>query len=325
MTILVTGVAGFIGFHVALALLAAGHAVVGVDDINDYYDVSLKEARLALLAGRGGFSFERIDIAEAAALDRVFASAQPRRVIHLAAQAGVRYGAVNPRAYAHSNLIGFLNVLECCRHRPVEHLVFASSSSVYGANTDLPYAVTQNVDRPLSLYAATKKSNELMAHAYAHLYGMATTGLRFFTVYGAFGRPDMSYFLFTKRIVEGEVIEIFNNGDHSRDFTYIDDIVDGVLRVMDAPPEAAGGAPPYRIYNLGNNKPVELMHVIATLERLVGESARIKFTPMQMGDVEHTCADIAPLMRDTGFAPHTTIEDGLARFVDWYRAFYRAR
>ena len=333
MKILVTGAAGFIGMHVAERLLARGDAVVGLDNLNDYYDVSLKEARLAQLTPRAGFTFERADLADREAIDILFRREKPNVVIHLAAQAGVRYGMTNPHAYAQSNLVGFLTILEGCRHHGVKHLVFASSSSVYGANTAIPFSETENVDHPLSLYAATKKSNELMAHAYAHLYGLPVTGLRFFTVYGPWGRPDMSPFVFTRKILAGEPIDVFNNGNHARDFTYIDDIAEGVVRCADRPaqpdpafdsanPDAATSSAPYRIYNIGNNDPVELMDFIASIETAVGRKAIKNFLPMQPGDVPTTYANIDALERDTGFSPHTPIGEGVRRFVAWYRGYY---
>jgi UDP-glucuronate 4-epimerase len=333
LTILVTGAAGFIGAATARALVDRGETVIGIDNLNDYYDVGLKLARLATLEGRGGFRFQRIDVADRAAVRALFAERRPDRVVHLAAQAGVRYGAINPHAYADSNLTGFLNVLEGCRHGGVRHLVFASSSSVYGANSHMPYSPHDNVDHPLSLYAATKKANEAMAHAYAHLYGIPVTGLRFFTVYGPWGRPDMSPYIFTRKILAGEAIDVFNNGDHSRDFTYVDDIVDGVVRVLDVPAQASpdwdGGNPdpatsraPYRLYNIGNNRPVALMDFIACIEAATGRKARMNLLPMQPGDVRETFADIDDLSADVGFAPRTGIEAGIGRFVAWYRDYH---
>ncbi|MEQ1440408.1 NAD-dependent epimerase [Fontimonas sp. SYSU GA230001] len=334
MKILLTGAAGFVGLHSTLALLARGDEVLGCDNLNDYYDPTLKTARLALLQGRPGFQFRRIDLADAAALEAAFREFRPQAVVHLAAQAGVRYSLQNPRAYVDSNLVGFANILECCRHHPVRHLVFASSSSVYGANTKVPFAVTDRTDHPVSLYAATKKANEVMAHAYSDLYGIPSTGLRFFTVYGPWGRPDMAYFSFTKAIFEGREIEVFNNGDMQRDFTYIDDIVDGVIRVLDRPPQPdpswSGDPPlagrsraPYRLYNIGNHSPVPLLHFIEVLERLIGRPARKVLRPMAAGDVQRTYADVADLTRDCGFEPRTPIEIGLARFVAWYRQYHR--
>ena len=336
MKVLVTGAAGFIGFHTARALLARGDTVIGLDNVNDYYDVGLKRARLAEVTRAPRFSFVEADIADPGALRRLFEHERPDRVVHLAAQAGVRYGITNPGAYASSNLTGFLNVLEGCRHHGVRHLVFASSSSVYGANTAMPFSVHDNVDHPLSLYAATKKANELMAHSYAHLYALPVTGLRFFTVYGPWGRPDMSLFTFTGKILAGEPIDVFNYGNHARDFTYIDDIVEGVIRVLDrvpAPdpawsgrkPDPATSAVPYRIYNIGNNQPVELMHFIACLERALDRKASLNFLPLQPGDVPSTCADVDALVADIGYRPRTSIEDGIKRFVEWYRSYYEAR
>ncbi|MBK9137214.1 MAG: NAD-dependent epimerase [Verrucomicrobia bacterium] len=334
MKVLVTGVAGFIGSYVAGRLLDHGDEVVGLDNLNDYYDVRLKEARLARLAGRKGFTFQRLNLADRAGIEQLFAERRPLRVIHLAAQAGVRYSLTNPHAYLESNLTGFLHILEGCRHHGVEHLVYASSSSVYGANTRMPFSVHHNVDHPLSLYAASKKANELMAHTYSHLYGLPTTGLRFFTVYGPWGRPDMALFLFTKAIIEGKPIDVFNEGRMRRDFTYVDDIVEGVLRVSarvptgdlqwrgDQPDPGTSRAP-YRLYNIGNNSPVELMYLIETLERALGKQAIKRMLPMQPGDVPATYADVDDLARDVGFKPATPIEEGVRRFVAWYREFYR--
>lgn len=334
MKILLTGVAGFIGYHVAERLLARGDEVVGLDNLNAYYDVRLKEARLARLTGRPGFRFHRLDLADRAGLEELFAQTRPQRVVHLAAQAGVRYSLTNPHAYVESNLVGFLHVLEGCRQHGVEHLVYASSSSVYGANTRMPFSVHHNVDHPLSLYAASKKANELMAHTYSHLYGLPTTGLRFFTVYGPWGRPDMALFLFTKAILEGRPIDVFNEGRMRRDFTYIDDIVEGVVRVTDRVPAGnpawSGDAPdpgtsraPYRIYNIGNHAPVELLHLIGLLEAALGRKAEKRLLPLQPGDVPATYADVDDLVRDVGFQPATPIEEGVRRFVAWYRDFYR--
>ena len=333
MKILATGAAGFIGFHTAQRLLARGEEVVGLDNLNDYYDVRLKEARLAKLAAQRGFRFVQLDLADRAGMEELFAREKFRRVIHLAAQAGVRYSLQNPHAYVQSNLVGFMNILEGCRHNAVEHLVYASSSSVYGLNTAMPFSVHHNVDHPVSLYAASKKANELMAHTYAHLYRLPTTGLRFFTVYGPWGRPDMALFLFTKAILAAEPIQVFNQGKMRRDFTYIDDIVEGVLRVTDrvpAPnPEWRGDRPdpgtspaPYRIYNIGNNQPVELERFITAIETALGRTAVREYRPMQPGDVPATYADVDDLMRDTGFRPATPIEEGVRRFVAWYREFY---
>jgi UDP-glucuronate 4-epimerase len=318
MKILITGCAGFIGMHVAERLLGRGEEVVGVDNLNDYYDVALKEARLARLAPYPGFRFLKLDIADRVAMAALFARERPGAVINLAAQAGVRYSLKNPLAYADSNLLGFVNVLEGCRHNDVGHLVYASSSSVYGGNTKVPFAETDNVDHPVSLYAATKKANELMAYSYSHLYGMPATGLRFFTVYGPWGRPDMAYFGFTKAILEGRPIDVFNHGRMQRDFTYIDDIAEGVVRVLDSP---AVGEPPHALYNIGNHQPVELMEFIDILENALGRKASKTFLPMQDGDVPITYADTASLRQVTGFAPSTPLKDGIERFVAWYRAY----
>ena len=331
---LVTGAAGFIGFHLAGRLLAEGREVVGLDNLNDYYDVRLKEARLALLQGRPGFTFVKLDLADRAGLEALFAQHAFAGVVNLAAQAGVRYSLTNPHAYVQSNLVGFLNILEGCRHQGVKHLVYASSSSVYGANTKMPFSEHDNVDHPVSLYAASKKANELMAHSYAHLYGLPCTGLRFFTVYGPWGRPDMSLFLFTRAILEGRPIDVFNYGRHKRDFTYIDDIVEGVVRVMGRPPEPdpgwegaqpdpASSRAPYRVYNIGNNQPVELMHVIELLEAALGRKAQKNLLPMQAGDVPETYANVDDLRQAVGFRPATSIQDGIARFVAWYRDYYQ--
>jgi len=331
--ILVTGCAGFIGMHVSERLLAAGHEVVGLDNMNSYYDPALKEARLARLLPRAGFRFERIDLADRDGMGRVFAADHFDRVVHLAAQAGVRYSLQNPHAYSDSNIIGFLNILEGCRHSQVPHLVYASSSSVYGANRKLPFSEHDGTDHPVSLYAATKKANELMAHTYSHLFGLPCTGLRFFTVYGPWGRPDMSLFLFTRAILEGKPIDVFNHGDMSRDFTYVDDIVEGVVRVMERIPQAdptvdmgqpdpARSTAPYRVYNIGNHNPVQLTDFIGILERALGTTALKRLLPMQPGDVVSTYADTADLRRDVGFAPDTPLEQGIGEFVQWYRAFY---
>lgn len=333
MSCLVTGAAGFIGFHVCQRLLAQGKHVVGLDNLNDYYEVSLKEARLARLQATPGFKFVRGGIEDRPLIERLFAGERFASVVHLAAQAGVRYSLHNPHAYVDSNLVGFVNILEGCRHGGVKHLVYASSSSVYGANTAMPFSVHQNVDHPLALYAATKKANELMAHSYSAMHNLPTTGLRFFTVYGPWGRPDMAYFSFTRAIQEGRAIDIYNHGKMLRDFTFIDDIVEGVMRVVDRPasPNAAwnGNTPdpgtsfaPYRIYNIGNNQPIELLQFIEILERCLGKTAVKNFLPLQAGDVPATFADLDDLMRDTGFKPATPIEDGIARFVEWYRAYY---
>ena len=334
MKILVTGSAGFIGFHLTRRLLAEGHTVVGIDCVNDYYDVSLKESRLDILSSVGGkFTFVKLDISDREALERLFDEHRFSHVVHLAAQAGVRYSITHPHAYAESNLVGFLNMLEACRaHRP-DHFVYASSSSVYGMNTVAPFSVHHNVDHPVSLYAATKKSNELLAHSYSHLYGIPTTGLRFFTVYGPWGRPDMAYFLFARAIADDRPIDVFNNGDMQRDFTYIDDIVDGILRVIPRAPEKDGSwdaaksdpgtsSAPYRLYNIGNNNPVRLMDFIAAIEKHMGKKASINFKPMQPGDVLMTCADVTDLTRDTGYSPSTSVDDGIGRFVKWFRDYY---
>ena len=334
MKILVTGAAGFIGFHTARALLDRGDEVVGLDNLNPYYDVKLKEARLAELAPRNRFSFVEADLADKPAIDAVFAGHRPERVIHLAAQAGVRHSITHPDSYIQSNLVGFANILEACRHASVDHLVFASSSSVYGANTHTPFSVHDNVDHPVSLYAATKKSNELMAHTYAHLFGVPTTGLRFFTVYGPWGRPDMALFTFTRKILAGEPIDVFNDGNNARDFTYIDDVVEGVVRVVDRIPEPnphwSGDAPdpgsssaPYRLYNIGNHSPVPLMDFIACIETALGRKAAKTFLPAQPGDVPITYADVKDLEADFGFAPKTPIDQGIAKFVAWYRDYYK--
>jgi UDP-glucuronate 4-epimerase len=320
LKVLITGAAGFIGMFVAERLLARGDEVIGIDNLNDYYDVALKEARLARLAPNPGFRFVRLDLADRDGMATLFAAEKPDAVINLAAQAGVRYSLKNPHAYADSNLLGFVNVLEGCRHGGVKHLVYASSSSVYGGNTKVPFAETDNVDHPVSLYAATKKANELMAYSYSHLYAIPSTGLRFFTVYGPWGRPDMAYFSFTKAILAGKPIDVFNHGDMRRDFTYIDDIAEGVVRVLDRQPD---GEPPHRLYNIGNHQPVELMTFIDILERELGRKAIRNFLPMQDGDVPQTYADTAALQQDVGFAPATPLDEGLKRFVAWYRDYYR--
>ena len=330
--ILVTGAAGFIGYHVARALLERGDDVLGLDNLNDYYDVSLKEARLARLEHQR-FRFVRADIGDAAAMGDLFAMEKPRRIVHLAAQAGVRYSLINPQAYVDSNVTGFLNILEGCRHNGTEHLVYASTSSIYGANTKQPFAEHQNVDHPVSLYAATKKANELMAHSYAHLFRFPVTGLRFFTVYGPWGRPDMALFKFARGILAGEAIPVFNEGRMIRDFTYIDDIVEGVLRTLDAPappdaswngddPHPATSYAPYRVFNIGNNKPVPLLECIAVLERCLGRKAKLDLLPMQPGDVVSTMADVTALESAVGFRPNTPLETGIVRFVAWYKEFY---
>ncbi len=331
MRVLLTGAAGFIGMHVGRLLIDRGDEVLGIDNFNDYYDPALKHARASRLAGQG-FTMREGDVADAAFIDAVFASFRPQRVIHLAAQAGVRYSLKNPAAYIQSNLVGFGNMLEACRHHEVEHLVYASSSSVYGANTRLPFSVHDSVDHPVSLYAATKKANELMAHSYSHLYGLPTTGLRYFTVYGPWGRPDMSPWLFTSAILEGRTIDVFNEGKMQRDFTFVDDIADGTVRVMDRVPTGDPGfdtnAPdpgssyaPYKVYNIGNHSPVPLMEFIGTLEQALGVEAKKRFLPMQKGDVVATFADVADLSRDTGFAPSTPLATGLQRWVAWYRQY----
>jgi UDP-glucuronate 4-epimerase len=332
--ILVTGAAGFIGYHVAARLLESGKSVVGLDNLNDYYDVSLKQARLKKLEAFPNFRFAKLDLADRDGLTDLFSRDTPARVVHLAAQAGVRYSLSNPHAYVRSNLVGFVNILEECRHKKVEHLVYASSSSVYGANTRMPFSVSDNVDHPVSMYAATKKANELLAHSYSHLYRLPVTGLRFFTVYGPWGRPDMAIFLFTKAILDGKPIDVFNNGAMRRDFTYIDDIVEGVIRVTDTlpvpDPQWSGQDPdpstsnaPYRLYNIGNNNPVPLLGMIALLEKNLGRTAEKRLLPMQAGDVPETYADIQALTKATGFAPSTPLDLGIKRFVDWYREYYR--
>ncbi|MEP6941130.1 MAG: NAD-dependent epimerase [Rudaea sp.] len=333
MRVLVTGAAGFIGSALSARLLARGDEVFGFDNLNDYYDVSLKEARLARLTPHARFRFSKGSLQDRDAVDRAFAEFAPQRVVNLAAQAGVRYSIENPRSYIDSNLVGFINILEGCRHNAVEHLVYASSSSVYGSNRKLPFSVRDAVDHPVSLYAATKKANELMAHTYSHLYGLPTTGLRFFTVYGPWGRPDMALFLFTRKILAGEPIEVFNHGRHTRDFTYVDDIVEGVIRTLDHPPagDAAfdayapnpgSSAAPYRVYNIGNHQPVELARYIEILEACLGRKAEKILLPLQPGDVPDTYADTAELMADVGYSPSTPVDVGISRFVDWYRSYY---
>ena len=333
MKILVSGCAGFIGMHVCERLLQRGDRVVGVDDLNDYYDPSLKQARLARLVAQGGFSFVKLNLGERQATASLFAASQPERVVHLAAQAGVRHSLHQPHSYADSNLLAFLNVLEGCRHGRVGHLVYASSSSVYGGNTTLPYREHDNVDHPLSLYAATKKANELMAHSYSHLYGLPCSGLRLFTVYGPWGRPDMAYFHFSRDILADQPIKVFNQGRMQRDFTYVDDAVEALVRVLDRPPEpdpaydpahpdAARSAAPYRLLNVGNRQPVDLTAFIETLEQALGKTAQKTFLPMQDGDVAATCADTTALEALTGFAPHTPLAAGLRRFVSWYLPYY---
>jgi UDP-glucuronate 4-epimerase len=333
MKLLVTGAAGFIGSHTAERLLARGHEVLGVDNLSDYYDVTLKQARLARLDGRPGFRFEKLDIAEEAAVRALFAREQVPRVVHLAAQAGVRYSLQEPHSYIRSNVTGTLNILEGCRHHGVEHLVYASTSSVYGANTNMPFSVHNPADHPLSLYAASKRANELMAHNYSALFGLPTTGLRFFTVYGPWGRPDMALFLFTRNILEGRPIDVFNHGHHRRDFTYVDDIAEGVVRAVERVPKGdpnwSGNAPdpatssaPFRLYNIGNNQPVQLMRYIEVIEECLGRKAEKNFLPMQLGDVPDTYADIDDLVRDVGYRPATPIEVGVRRFVDWFCEYY---
>jgi UDP-glucuronate 4-epimerase len=332
--VLVTGAAGFIGYHLAERLLGEGRRVVGLDNLNDYYDPTLKEARLERLEARDGFTFARIDLADRRKMEALFATYGFGAVVHLAAQAGVRYSIDNPHSYVDSNLVGFLHILEGCRHTGVDHLVYASSSSVYGANTSMPFSVHDNVDHPMSLYAATKKANELMAHTYSNLYDLPTTGLRFFTVYGPWGRPDMALFKFTKKILAGEPIDVFNFGNHRRDFTYIDDIVEGVVRVMETTPETnpewSGDNPdpatsraPWWVYNIGNNQPVELMRYIEVIEDRLGKKAEKNLLPLQPGDVPDTYADVAALTEDVGYKPDTPIEEGVKRFIDWYRDYYK--
>ncbi len=333
MKILVTGAAGFIGFHLSKYLLDRGDEIVGLDNLNDYYDVSLKYARLEQLESKANFRLIKLDLADRQGIADLFQAEKFDKVVNLAAQAGVRYSLINPFAYIDSNIQGFMNILEGCRHNEVKHLVYASSSSVYGANTSMPFSVHDNVDHPVSLYAASKKSNELMAHTYSHLYGLPTTGLRFFTVYGPWGRPDMAMFLFTKAILAGEPIQVFNHGKMRRDFTYIDDIIEGVVRTLDhtatANPEWTGMQPdpgtsaaPYRLYNIGNNNPVELMHLIEVLEKTLGKKAEKQMLPIQPGDVPATFADVDALIEDVGFKPATTVEYGVEKFMNWYRNFY---
>ena len=332
--ILVTGAAGFIGFHVARRLLDRGERVLGIDNLNPYYDPKLKEARLAQLQKSRAFTFVHADVADTDTVQDLFGEYQPQRVVHLAAQAGVRYSVENPYAYIESNILGFQNILEGCRHNKAEHLVYASTSSVYGAHTQQPFSEHQAVDHPVSLYAATKIANEMMAHSYAHLYRLPATGLRFFTVYGPWGRPDMALFKFTRGILAGEPIPVYNRGQMIRDFTYVDDVVEGVVRILDvipAPnpdwksdrPDPATSNAPYRIYNIGNNRPVELLSYIAVLEKCLGKKAQLNLLPMQPGDVPSTMADVSDLEGATGFRPQTTVEDGIAKFVTWYREYYR--
>ncbi len=324
--LLVTGAAGFIGFHLCQRLLNRGDTVIGIDNINDYYDVSLKHARLDQLNGREGFTFKKIDLADREGMNQLFAEGNFERVAHLAAQAGVRYSLKNPYAYLESNLVGFLNILEGCRHSQIQHLVYASSSSVYGANKKIPFSVEDNVNYPVSLYAATKKSNELIAHSYSHLYNIPSTGLRFFTVYGPWGRPDMAMFIFTKAILEDKPIDVFNFGKMQRDFTYIDDIVEGVIRTLDRIPQPGENpqtTAPYKVYNIGNNQPVELLHLIEVLEAALGKPAIKNFMLIQPGDVPMSYADVDALIQDVNFKPNTSIEVGVQRFVDWYRSYYQ--
>ena len=334
MKILVTGTAGFIGSALALRLLERGDEIIGIDNLNDYYDVNLKKARLARLENLSGFSDLRMDLEDLDAISRAFEIHRPERVVHLAAQAGVRYSLENPHAYVSANIVGFVNILEACRHHSVEHLVYASSSSVYGANTKTPFSVHDNVDHPVSLYAASKKADELMAHTYSHLFGLPTTGLRFFTVYGPWGRPDMSLFLFTRKILAGEPIDVFNYGNHRRDFTYIDDIVEGVIRTLDQiavgnanwsgdTPDSATSLAPYKLYNIGSNNPVELLRFIELIEDRLGRKAERNLLPLQPGDVPDTYADVDALIEDVGYKPTTPIEEGIARFIDWYREYYQ--
>jgi UDP-glucuronate 4-epimerase len=334
MNVLVTGAAGFIGCHVARRLLECGDAVVGLDNLNAYYDPSLKEARLARLREYPGFRFAKVELADREAVAALFAGEAPERVVHLAAQAGVRYSLENPHAYLDSNLAGFINILEGCRHNGVEHLVYASSSSVYGGNTRMPFSEHDNIDHPVSLYAATKKANELMAHTYSHLFRLATTGLRFFTVYGPWGRPDMALFLFTKAILDGRPIDVFNHGNMTRDFTYIDDIVEGVVRVLDRPsepnptfdpanPDPGTSNAPYRVFNIGNSQPTPLNDYIEALEEALGKKAQRNLLPMQPGDVPATSADTTELDKWVGFKPSTPVKEGVRRFVEWYREYYR--
>ena len=328
MKILVTGAAGFIGSHLTKRLCADGHDVIGIDNLNDYYDVSLKEARLSELENLETFLFIKMDISDRAAMEGLFGKHKFERVVNVAAQAGVRYSLENPHAYIQSNIVGFMNVLECCRYAKVPHLIYASSSSIYGSNTKLPFSVSDNVDHPISLYAATKKADELMAHTYSHLYGLPTTGLRFFTVYGPWGRPDMALFKFTKAILSGEPIDVYNEGHMKRDFTYIDDIVEGVVRVMDFIPGSNESRVTdhesrfYHLYNIGNNSPVELMDFVRAVEKELGCDAKINYLPMQPGDVPETYADVDDLIRDVDFKPSTTVQEGIHKFVEWYRNYY---
>jgi UDP-glucuronate 4-epimerase len=334
MKILITGAAGFIGFHLSKKLLDDSYQIIGIDNLNDYYDPSLKQSRLEILGKYNNFNFHKVDLKDKAEVDHIFETYQPTHVINLAAQAGVRYSIENPYAYVDSNLIGFMNILEACRNYPVDHLLYASSSSVYGGNKVAPFSTNHNVDHPVSLYAATKKSNELMAHTYSHLYGIPTTGLRFFTVYGPYGRPDMAYFSFTKDILAGKPIKVFNHGKMERDFTYIDDIVEGIVKLIEKAPTAnkewdeskddlSTSFAPYKIYNIGNNNPVQLMRFINALESALGKEAEKVYMDMQPGDVLRTYADVSDLEREINFKPSTSIEDGLAKFVDWYKEYYK--
>jgi UDP-glucuronate 4-epimerase len=334
LKILVTGAAGFIGAALSIRLLERGDEVVGIDNLNDYYDVNLKLARLKRLNNYHRFNFLKLEIADKQAVEALFAREKVQRVMHLAAQAGVRYSLTHPHTYVDSNLVGFINILEGCRHNGIEHLAYASSSSVYGANTKMPFSIHDNVDHPVSLYAASKKANELMAHTYSHLYNLPTTGLRFFTVYGPWGRPDMSLFMFTRNILEGKPIDVFNYGNHRRDFTYIDDIVEGVIRVIDKParinrdwsgksPDSGTSQAPYRLYNIGNNNPVHLLTFIEILEKCLGKEAIKNLLPLQPGDVPDTYADVSDLVNDLGYKPTTLLETGISNFVEWYRSFYK--
>jgi UDP-glucuronate 4-epimerase len=336
MKILVTGTAGFIGSHVAMRLLERGDDVVGIDNLNDYYDVELKKARLARFSEHPNYRHEPVDLSDRAAIESVFARHKPQRVINLAAQAGVRYAAINPHIYVSTNVTGFLHVIEGCRHHGVDHLVYASTSSVYGADTKMPFSEHQSTEHPLTLYAASKKANEMMAHSYAHLYGLPCTGLRFFTVYGPWGRPDMALFLFTKAILAGEPIKVFNHGHHKRSFTYIDDIAEGVIRALDDVPAAnpgwdgmapdpASSTAPYRIFNIGNEQPVELLHYIEVLEQCLGRKAQMELLPLQPGDVPDTEADMSSLAAAVGYSPRVPVEEGVANFVRWYREYYEVR
>ena len=335
MKVLITGTAGFIGNQLALRLLDRGDEVIGIDNLNDYYDINLKKARLQRLLDKPHFTDLRVNIEDRETMRDIFAKHKPNRVVNLAAQAGVRYSIENPLAYVDTNLVGFVNILEGCRHNDVEHLVYASSSSVYGANTTMPFSVHDNVDHPVSLYAASKKANELMAHTYSHLFNIPSTGLRFFTVYGPWGRPDMALFKFTHNILAGKPIDVFNYGKHRRDFTYIDDIVEGVIRVLDKPaasnpewtgdhPDSASSKSPYRIYNIGNNQPVELMYYIEVLEKCLGKKAEMNLLPLQPGDVPDTYADVSDLVSDFGYKPEMSVEEGIQNFVNWYRDYYPA-